>query len=149
MCSWNTPTKNDRKGSNISMKKYQPSPIVGVRSGIVRLESRSQKSVARLGPRARGTHMTPYTLYRYSDPPVIQCESPSSVNRCATKANVVMRAELRLDVFGALVLASTRVRGGRRSAGYSERWVAIERENAVERKEPGRSDQYLAAMNGM
>lgn len=36
-CSWNTPTKKARKWSNISMKKYHPSPMVGVRSGIVRL----------------------------------------------------------------------------------------------------------------
>jgi len=32
-CSQNTPRKNSRKESNISMKKYHQSPTFGVRSG--------------------------------------------------------------------------------------------------------------------
>lgn len=53
-CSWKTPTKKARKWSNISMKKYHPSPMVGVRSGIVRLHVRGVSS--EVGERRADVH---------------------------------------------------------------------------------------------
>jgi hypothetical protein len=67
-CSQNTPKKNSRNESNISMKKYHHRPTFGVRSG-----SRSR---------------TPYVAARKSHDPVKKADAMSNAPRAATSPKV-------------------------------------------------------------